>query len=83
VNTLKRLFNSLTDPAVRARLQCEAAASLVTTGDQRGVEYLREALKVLDPVANPLETANAISIEARFHHLAGRHRSARVVVACE
>jgi len=66
-----------TEPAVRARLQCEAAASLVTTGDQRGVEYLREALKVLDPVANPLETANAISIEARFHHLAGRHKKAR------
>lgn len=62
------------DPAIRARLQCQAAASLVATGDQRGVEYVREALAVLDPVTNPLETANALSIEGRFHHLAGRHK---------
>jgi tetratricopeptide (TPR) repeat protein len=33
-------------------------------------------LKVLDPVTNPLETANALSTEARFHHLAGRHKKA-------
>ena len=65
-----------TEPAVRARLQCEAASSLVATGDQRGVEFLSEALKVLDPVANPLETANAVATEARFHHLAGRHKKA-------
>src|ERR1043165_8307949 len=63
-----------TDPATRVRLQCQAAASLVTTGDPRGSEYLREALLVLDPVTNPLETANALSTEARFHHLAGRHK---------
>ena len=65
-----------TDPATRVRLQCQAAASLVTTGDPRGNEYLREALQVLDPVTNPLETANALSTEARFHHLAGRHKKA-------
>jgi tetratricopeptide (TPR) repeat protein len=65
-----------TEPATRVRLQCQAAASLVTKGDPRGSEYLREALQVLDPVANPLETANALSVEARFHHLAGRHQKA-------
>lgn len=65
-----------TEPAVRARLQCQAAASLVATGDKRGLRHLEEALKVLDAVANPLETANAISIEGRFHHLAGRHKKA-------
>jgi tetratricopeptide (TPR) repeat protein len=64
------------DPSTRVRLQCQAAASLVTTGDPRGNEYLREALLVLDPVTNPLETANALSTEARFHHLAGRHKKA-------
>jgi len=64
------------DPFVRARLQCQAAQSLVANGNQRGVEYLHEALKVLDPVQNPLETANALANEARFHHLAGRHRQA-------
>ena len=64
------------EPAVRARLQCQAAASLVATGDQRGVEYVQEALRVLDRIANPLETANALSIEGRFHHLAGRHKKA-------
>lgn len=65
-----------TEPAARARLQCQAAASLVATGDQRGLEFVREALAVLDPVVNPLDTANALAIEARFHHLAGRHKKA-------
>ena len=64
------------EPATRVRLQTEAAASLVTTDDPRGHEYLHEALKILDPVTNPLETANALSTEARFHHLAGRHKKA-------
>ena len=31
---------------------------------------------VLDPVTHPLETAQAIAIEGRFHHLAGRHKKA-------
>jgi tetratricopeptide (TPR) repeat protein len=64
------------DPNTRARLQTQAAASLVTTGDPRGSNYIREALRVLDPVTSPLETANALSTEARFHHLAGRHKKA-------
>ena len=72
----ERALALTSDPQVRARLQCQAAASLVATGDQRGLEYLREALTVLDPVTNPLETANALSIEGRFHHLAGRHKQA-------
>ncbi|HEY6046664.1 MAG TPA: protein kinase, partial [Pyrinomonadaceae bacterium] len=72
----ERAMSLTNDPQVRARLQCEAATSLVATGNQRGVEYIHEALKVLDPVKNPLETAHAISNEARFHHLAGRHRKA-------
>ena len=72
----ERALALATEPATRARLQCEAAASLVTTDDPRGHEYLHEALKVLDPVTNPLETANALSTEARFHHLAGRHKKA-------
>jgi len=65
-----------TEPAVRARLQCQAAASLVATGNPRGLEHIREALAVLNPETNPLETANALSIEGRFHHLAGRHGKA-------
>lgn len=72
----ERAMTLTTDPNVRARLQTEAASSLVATGDQRGVEYIHEALKVLDPARNPLETAAALSNEARFHHLAGRHRKA-------
>ena len=72
----ERAMTLTDDSFVRARLQCEAASSLVATGNQRGVEYIHEALKVLDPVKNPLETANALSNEARFHHLAGRHRKA-------
>ena len=65
-----------TDQTTRVRLQCQAAASLVTTGDMRGLEYLSEALEVLDPVADPIETANALATQARFHHLAGRHKKA-------
>jgi tetratricopeptide (TPR) repeat protein len=72
----ERALGLATDPATRVRLQCQAAAALVTTGDPRGSEYLHEALQVLDPVANPLETANALTTEARFHHLAGRHKKA-------
>lgn len=72
----EKALSIATDPAIRVRLQCEAAASLVTNGDERGLEYLNAALEVLDPVSNPLETANALSTEARFHHLAGRHKKA-------
>ncbi|MFS8084324.1 MAG: ATP-binding protein, partial [Acidobacteriota bacterium] len=64
------------DAQVRARLQSEMASSLVATGDQRGLELLREALSVLDPVANPLETAHALALQGRFHHLAGSHKKA-------
>jgi tetratricopeptide (TPR) repeat protein len=72
----ERALAFATDPATRARLQCQAASSLVATGDQRGIEYVREALRHLDPETNPLETANALSIEGRFHHLAGGHKKA-------
>jgi predicted ATPase len=72
----ERALSLASEPATRARLQCQAAASLVTIGDPRGNEYLREALQALDPVTHPLETANALSTEARFHHLAGRHKKA-------
>jgi tetratricopeptide (TPR) repeat protein len=65
-----------TDPVQRARLQCEAASSLVTTGEKRGLAYVRKALATLNPETNPLETANALSIEGRFHHLAGMHSKA-------
>lgn len=62
-----------TDLNARAGLQIEAASALAAIGDQRGVGYIREALNVLDAETNPLETARALSIEARFDHLAGRH----------
>jgi len=65
-----------TEPEVRARLLCDAAASLVHTGDARGLDYLREAFSFLDEETHPLETAYALTTEARFHHLAGRHRKA-------
>jgi tetratricopeptide (TPR) repeat protein len=64
------------DPRDRARIQCKAASSLVTNGDPRGLEYVREALLVLDPETEPMTTANALAIQGRFHHLAGRHEEA-------
>ena len=72
----ERALQLATNPTTRVRLQCQAAASLVTIGDPRGLEYVRQALEVLDPETDPLETANALSTEARFHHLAGRHTTA-------
>ena len=64
------------NPLDRARIQCQAASSLVTNGDQRGLNYVREALLVLDPETHPMETANALAIEGRFQHLAGQHHEA-------
>ncbi|HKO45335.1 MAG TPA: protein kinase [Pyrinomonadaceae bacterium] len=72
----ERALKLTTDPLVRARLQCEAANSLVATGDPRGLEHLRQALTVLDPQTHPLQTAHALATEGRFHHLAGRHQKA-------
>jgi tetratricopeptide (TPR) repeat protein len=64
------------EPLDRARMQCQAAASLVTLGDQRGLEYVQNALTVFDPIENQIETARALAIEGRFHHLAGRQAEA-------
>jgi tetratricopeptide (TPR) repeat protein len=72
----QRALDLATDQPARVRLQCQVASSLVTTGDTRGLEYLREALEVLDPATHPIETANALATQARFHHLAGRHKKA-------
>jgi tetratricopeptide (TPR) repeat protein len=69
----QRALELTDDPLVRARLQSEVANSLVATGDPRGLEYVRQALSVLDPETNPVETAHVLAIEGRFHHLAGRH----------
>ena len=64
------------DPRTRARLQTLAAGSLVAYGDPRGLDLVREARAVLDPESQPLETASALMIEARFNHLNGYHRIA-------
>ena len=72
----QRALKLTDDPLIRARLQSEVANSLVATGDPRGLEYVRQALSVLDPQANPLETAHLMAIEGRFHHLAGHHEKA-------
>ena len=72
----ERALPLIPDPADRARVLCLAASSLVTRGDTRGLAYVQEALTVLDPARDPIATANAIAIEGRFHHLAGRHRAA-------
>jgi len=72
----ERALTLASDPVERARLQCRAASALVINGDARGLDYLQEALSVLDPEINPVETAHALTLEGRFHHLAGRHRKA-------
>jgi tetratricopeptide (TPR) repeat protein len=72
----ERALSLAHDPQLRAHLHSLTAASLVATGDPRGLDHVREALSVLDPEVNPLGTADAIAIEGRFHHLAGRHRKA-------
>ena len=64
------------DPLQRARLQCEAASALVINGNPRGLDLLHDALTVLNPETHPIETAHALKVEGRFHHLAGQHRKA-------
>jgi tetratricopeptide (TPR) repeat protein len=76
----ERALSLTEDPIARARLQIEAAASLVTQGDPRGLAYSREALAVLDPATHPVETATALMIEGRFHHLSGQHRKAAALL---
>jgi tetratricopeptide (TPR) repeat protein len=65
-----------TEPLHRARLQALAASSLVTNADPRGLEYIRQALELIDPETDPFEAAFAMTVAGRFHHLAGRHRQA-------
>jgi tetratricopeptide (TPR) repeat protein len=77
----ERALTLARDPGDRTRLQLQAATSLVTIGDQRGLEYVREALTVLDPRNNPIETARALAIEGRFNHLAGRQEEAIELLA--
>jgi len=77
----ERALTLARDPVDRTRLQLQAATSLVTIGDQRGLEYVREALTVLDPRNNPIETARALAIEGRFNHLAGRQEEAIELLA--
>jgi len=64
------------DPLQRARLQCEAASTLVINGDPRGLDLLHDALNVLDPETHSIETAHALTVEGRFHHLACQHGKA-------
>ncbi len=71
-----RALELANNPRDRARIQCQAASSLVTTGDQRGLDYVREALQVLDPETDAMATANALAIEGRFQHLAGQQHEA-------
>jgi tetratricopeptide (TPR) repeat protein len=72
----ERALELTREPIARARLQSQAAGSLVAVGDPRGLDYVRRALEVLDPGTHPVETASAMMIEARFHHLGGHHRRA-------
>ncbi len=64
------------DQRERVRILCHAASCLVTNGDQRGLEYVRSALLVLDSKTEPLETANALATQGRYAHLAGEHDEA-------
>ena len=68
------------DQQERVRLQCLAAARYVTTGNERGFELVAGALEVLDPTENPFDTAHALCILARFHHLNLRHQEAVAVL---
>jgi len=76
IDDFEQALSLTTDPVLRARRQTQAAGSLAAAGDPRGLEYVRSALEVLDPATQPIETATALMIEGRFHHLSGRHRTA-------
>ena len=76
----ERALSLTEDPIARARLQTQAAGSLVINADPRGLAYVHEALAVLDPDSHPVETAAALMIEGRFHHLSGQHRKAAALL---
>ena len=76
----ERALGLTEDPIARTRLQTQAAGSLVINADPRGLAYVHEALAVLDPTSYPVETATALMIEGRFHHLSGQHRKAAALL---
>lgn len=72
----ERALGLVSDPLARTRLLCRAGASCVQTVDPVGLEYIREAQANFNADTDPADIALALSIEARFHHLAGQHRRA-------
>jgi predicted ATPase len=72
----ERALGLVDHPEARTRLLCRAGSACVPTGDPVGLDYVREALATLDAETHPADTALALAIEARFHHLAGQHRRA-------
>jgi len=57
----------------RARLKAKIGRVYGLFGDQRGMPYLQEALKELDPAAQQRELAQATAMAGRYCHYAGRH----------
>jgi tetratricopeptide (TPR) repeat protein len=72
----ERALGLVSEPAARTRLLCRAGSSCVQTGDPLGLEYIREAHANFNADTDPADVAMALTIEARFHHLEGRHRRA-------
>jgi len=72
----ERALGLVSEPAARTRLLCRAGSSCVQTGDPLGLDYIREAHANFNAETDPADVAMALTIEARFHHLEGRHRRA-------
>jgi tetratricopeptide (TPR) repeat protein len=56
---------------VRNRLRGKAGEAYVVSGDPRGEEHALRALEDLDPERLPQETAQAMTVQARYRHLRG------------
>ncbi len=60
----------------RAEIRSLLGGIYVTTADPRGRAHLEKALAELDPDAQRLELANALTALARYDHLSGHHHAA-------
>jgi tetratricopeptide (TPR) repeat protein len=60
-------------PGRQAALKSKIGSAYASVGDERGIEYLDEAVDELDPDSQANELALAVATTGRFHHYRGQH----------
>lgn len=78
---LERALARTTDAEHRIELRCELANAYAIAGDPRGVEHVRRASARVDAELQPDLALHAMTLEARYLHLAGRFEEAAAIFA--